>query len=80
MTVPTDYFDTESRMETVDAGRALVGAFTALGITEFDDISILDPCPHADCTCSREAMLSLGNYRPADIRDVVQKLRRLAPR
>ncbi|QEU92798.1 hypothetical protein CP970_19455 [Streptomyces kanamyceticus] len=62
-----------------EAGRSLVEALEALGITEFDDSHIVEPCSHPHCTeHSRDTVLSMGNYRAATVRTVAEKLRRLA--
>ncbi|WP_030569933.1 hypothetical protein [Streptomyces aureocirculatus] len=75
--LPTpDYFDTEERSELSEAGRELVAVLESLGITELDDMSIVEPCRHALC---RDTVLNLGNLRVDAVRDLVAKLKALAP-
>ncbi|MFH8987146.1 hypothetical protein [Streptomyces sp. NPDC017940] len=76
-TLPTpDYFDTEERSELSEAGRELVAILESLGITELDDMNIVEPCQHAPC---RGTALNLGNLRVDAVRDLVAKLKTLAP-
>ncbi|MFD9904817.1 hypothetical protein [Streptomyces sp. NPDC059063] len=72
------YFNTEEREATDTAGRELVDALEALGITELDDMHIVEPCPDPHCEHSKDTFLNLGNYRPDTLRAVVTKLRALA--
>ncbi|MER5260415.1 hypothetical protein [Streptomyces sp. NPDC002855] len=72
------YFDTEEREETAKAGRELVDTLEDLGITELDDMNIVEPCPDPHCQHSRATALNLGNYSADTIRAVVAKLRALA--